>query len=65
MGDGILVVARDGTVTDVVIDRSSGSRSLDESALSAVRTARFMPLPASVKDEQVKIIVPIRFILNN
>jgi TonB family protein len=59
------IVARDGIVTDAVIDRSSGSRSLDESALAAVRAARFGPLPANVKDERVKVIVPIRFIVAN
>ena len=59
------IVTRDGAVTDVVIDRSSGSKSLDESALSAVRAARFRPLPANAKEERVKVIVPIHFVLTN
>ncbi len=43
-------ILRDGTVNRLGIEKSSGNRYFDESALRAVRKATFPALPAWIQD---------------
>ncbi|MCM8815208.1 MAG: TonB C-terminal domain-containing protein [Candidatus Omnitrophica bacterium] len=51
-------VKRDGTITDIFLETSSGVRSFDESALRAVKEAKkFEPLPTVYKPDYLDITV--------
>jgi protein TonB len=58
-------IGADGRVHDVRVARSSGHARLDESALSAVRAARFKPHIENGAAVTVWSIVPIDFLLEN
>jgi protein TonB len=57
-------VGADGRAQQVVIARSSGHDSLDESALDAVREWRFVPAKRGDTPEPCWVTVPITFELN-
>lgn len=51
---------RDGTITDVFIEKSSGVKSFDESALKAIQdTQRLQPLPSTYQSDY--LIVTVKF----
>lgn len=52
-----------GTPTNVSIQTSSGHQALDESALSAVKAARFRPYAEGGVPQTVWVLVPINFVL--
>jgi len=57
-----LRVERSGRVTQIAIDRSSGSALLDEAAMKAVRLAQRPPrIPCDLPDE-VNLVLPVRFL---
>lgn len=54
------VVQRNGRLTDITVERSSGSQRLDEAALQTLgKTTPFAPLPAALEREQLSLTVPI------
>jgi protein TonB len=54
------IIQRDGRLTDIAIDNSSGSRRLDEAALQTLgKTTPFEPMPAVLGREQLSLTVPI------
>ncbi len=57
-----VLVSADGRAESVVIEQTSGSRLLDESALQTVRTAwRFVPAQRGGIPVAATVIVPVRF----
>ena len=52
-----------GTPTNVTVQTSSGHPALDESALSAVKAARFRPYSEGGTPQTVWVLVPINFVL--
>jgi len=49
------VVNQNGTITDLVVDQSSGSGNLDRLALFAVRQARIPPLPRAYTEPTLRV----------
>ncbi len=58
--DLVFVVARDGTLVDVTLVRSSGTAALDRAARNALQGSRLLPLPADYGPGEVTMRV--RFI---
>jgi TonB family protein len=58
--DLVFVVARDGTLLELTVVRSSGTASLDRSARNALAGSRMLPLPADYRPSA--ITMRIRFI---
>lgn len=56
-----LMVTADGRAKDVALDRTSGSQALDEAALSAVRTWRFVPARQGTQAVEAPYVVPVVF----
>jgi protein TonB len=56
-----VVVKTDGTPASVEISRSSGSSDLDEAALDAVRSWKFVPARSKGQFVQASVIVPVEF----
>lgn len=55
-------IARDGTLSNIRIGKSSGSTKLDEYALSAVKaTAKFSPLPDSFPKDSANVEISFSF----
>ena len=52
-----------GRPTEVSVQGSSGHAALDESAVSAVRAARFRPYSEGGIPQAVRVLVPINFVL--
>jgi protein TonB len=59
-----LTVGADGSVTDIVIARSSGFERLDNAALRAVRAWRWRPMMRAGQAVAVTGDMPIPFTLN-
>jgi protein TonB len=57
-------VAADGTAGRVELDRSSGSRSLDDAATSTVKTWRFVPAHRNGEPVEAWVTVPLVFRLD-
>ncbi len=57
------VINRDGSVTDLRMEKSSGSKILDEAAIKIVQKAgkKFPPLPESIDENSLEYTVPIMF----
>jgi len=49
------VVNQNGTITDLVVDQTSGSSNLDRLALFAVRQARIPPLPRAYTEPTLRV----------
>jgi TonB family protein len=58
--DLVFVVARDGTLADLELARSSGTAALDRSARNALQGSRLLPLPAEYGPNE--ITMRVRFI---
>lgn len=58
--DLVFVVARDGTLADLELARSSGTAALDRSARNALQGSRLLPLPAEYGPDE--ITMRVRFI---
>jgi TonB family protein len=58
--DLVFVVARDGTLADLELSRSSGTAALDRSARNALLGSRLLPLPADYGPRE--ITMQVRFI---
>lgn len=59
-----IVVSRQGTIDDVELLESSGSRDLDDEAMRAVRKGQpYGPLPAAYPHEQLNIMAYFRYAL--
>jgi periplasmic protein TonB len=56
-----VLVTREGTAANVNVETSSGSRTLDEAALEAVRKWRFVPAKRGVQPVEAWHLVPIVF----
>lgn len=56
-----LVIAPDGTVADVRVDKSSGYTALDESAVKTVRLWRFAPARRGGQPVRFEVRLPITF----
>lgn len=57
-----VMVARDGSVGSINITEESQYNSLNKEALRAITSASpFSPLPSSISDESMEIVVPITF----
>ena len=54
-------VAPDGSVLDVVVVQSSGSKGLDKAAMDMVRGGQLPPFPADMTQTQQTVTVPIRY----
>lgn len=54
-------VTRDGRVLDSVLERASGSDTLDRAALEMVRDARLPPFPDEMTQGQISVSVNIRY----
>jgi protein TonB len=60
-----ITIGRDGRTTQVVLSRTSGSALLDREAEEMVsRAAPFEPIPASVGDASLRVVVPVAFRLD-
>lgn len=55
------LVDRSGTPSQVLVKTSSGYSALDESAVNAVRAARFRPYAKAGVAEEIWVLVPITF----
>lgn len=60
-----IIVSEDGSVVSVVVDSSSGFEILDNAAVEAVKTWRFMPPQKNGEAVPCGLIIPIRFELDN
>jgi TonB family protein len=60
-----MLVEADGSVSEVVVVRSSGHDCLDESALAAARTWTYEPARLNGKPVAAKVRVPVRFDLTD
>jgi periplasmic protein TonB len=58
-----LLVMSDGTVTNAVVQRSSGHQTLDAAALEAVKRWRFEPARRGGEPIDLEVTLPIRFSL--
>jgi protein TonB len=58
--DLAFVVARDGTLLDLTLVRSSGTAALDRAARNAIQGSRLLPLPADYGPNE--ITMRVRFI---
>jgi len=56
-----VVVRENGMVQTAGVLTSSGSTSLDEAALTAVRTWRFEPAKRGGRSVAAEVVVPVRF----
>lgn len=56
-----VVVKTDGTAASVQISQSSGSKTLDEAALEAVKQWKFIPARRQGQLTQANVIVPVEF----
>ena len=52
-------LTKDGRVTSARIVQSSGVKAMDDSALSAVRSARFGPFPPDITKPTLEVEVPL------
>lgn len=59
-----LMIEADGTVSDIRVKTSSGSRRLDASALAAVRKWRYIPAQRGGVPIAFRYVQPIEFFLN-
>jgi periplasmic protein TonB len=58
-----LTVARDGSLVDASLVRSSGFPSLDRSVMETVRKASpFAPLPSDIRDDRFTFLLPINYV---
>lgn len=57
-------VARKGNIVDVQLAHSSGFAVLDQQALQLFAATALPPLPDSVREAEIQLIVPIHFKLN-
>jgi len=67
-GRGIVAftIARDGKVTRVWIDRSTGSPLLDQASIATIRDASpVLPLPHDISGDSVDFYLPINYTLSN
>lgn len=57
------VINRDGSITDLRMEKTSGSKILDEAAIKIVQKAgkKFPPLPESIDENNLEYTVPIMF----
>jgi len=55
--DLAFVVARDGTLLSVALERSSGTAALDRAAENALRGSRLLPLPADYGPNEIAMRV--------
>lgn len=58
--DLVFVVARDGTLASLTLERSSGTNALDRAARNALQGSRLLPLPADYGPSE--ITMRVRFI---
>ena len=58
-------IDRSGAVVDSKVTRSSGFASLDNAALDAVKSTRFLPALKNGRAVEASIIIPVRFRLKN
>jgi protein TonB len=56
-----VVVLKDGRAARVILEKSSGTNSLDDAALDAVKNWRFIPAKQLGSPVEATVIVPIRF----
>lgn len=56
-----VAVKTDGSAAKVSVSRSSGYRVLDEAALDAVKTWRFVPAKKSGRFVEASVLVPVEF----
>ncbi|HWE72167.1 MAG TPA: energy transducer TonB [Stellaceae bacterium] len=66
-GKGVVAftIARDGNVTRVWVDRSTGSSALDEASLATIRDASPVPpLPHDIAGDSVDFFLPISYTLS-
>lgn len=59
-----VLVGEDGSAVEVTVQKSSGSRLLDQAAIEAVKTWKFNPGSKGGKPAQGYALVPIDFNLN-
>lgn len=59
-----VLVAADGTAQEVTVEKSSGSRLLDQAAIAAVKTWMFNPGQKGGRPASGYALVPIEFNLN-
>lgn len=57
-------VARKGNIVDIQLAHSSGFAVLDQQALQLIAGTALPPLPDSVQETEIQLIVPIHFKLN-
>lgn len=55
------LVGPDGTVKDLLVGRSGGSKDLDSSALAAVRQWTFTPAKKDQEPVTVWVMIPVKF----
>ncbi|MEM6848341.1 MAG: TonB family protein [Pseudomonadota bacterium] len=53
-------IARDGSVLDARLSQTSGSFDLDTAALKAVKTAQYPPLPPEIRENALRVRIPLR-----
>ena len=58
-----VLIDASGRPAEVVLQASSGFPALDQSAVSAVRAARFQPYSEGGAPQPVWVLVPINFVL--
>jgi periplasmic protein TonB len=56
-----VLVTREGSAASVSVEKSSGSTSLDDAALDAVRNWRFVPARRGAQPVEAWHLVPIVF----
>lgn len=56
-----VLVNIDGTPQNIIISKSSGHNILDEAALEAVKTWRFIPARKGNKTVQASVVIPVEF----
>jgi protein TonB len=59
-----LNVRADGSVGDVQVNDSSGSRLLDDAAVEAARDWLFVPSVAGARMSETRVTLPVRFVLH-
>lgn len=60
------LIAKDGSISNILLKGSSGFARLDEASLAIVRTiGRFRAFPNDLKRDALSIDVPIEYILDN
>jgi protein TonB len=59
-------IARDGKVTRVWIDQSTGSAVLDQASIATIRDASPMPpLPHDITGDSIDFLLPVNYTLSN